>query len=262
MTASPFRLGTPSFRQRGDGGSGHRPRVIAALVGIAIGVGVSAALAQPDPGEIRGLRLGLDARTMSQDGFGEYACGSNGGPPRQRLDDWSGFEKCRPEESGLFEVYVRFDDEDEYIGRAVDDPLFAGRRRGTRVAGHPVVLSTLFDRGGILRGLRFVSDPRSGPLERRMAHLLRIAIINRYDPAGWDCTDFPAAPGESPVGGIFLKQQCVKVTPERRLTVEAHFLRKPGQNDIDPVTKEYTDGQFESWTRFELLDPGYQPPGR
>ena len=88
----------------------------------------------------------------------------------------------------------------------------------------------------------------------------RIAIINRYDPSGWNCSDFPAASGESAVGGIFLKQRCEKVTPERRLMVEARFLRKPGQTDIDPITGDYTSGQFESWTRFELTDPNYKKP--
>ena len=209
-----------------------------------------------DPGELRGLKLGQNAQSMSTDGFGEFACGSNGGPPRMRLDDWTGYGKCRPEQSGLHEVYVRFDDEEQYIGLAIDDPLYAAQRTGTRVAGHPVILSVLFDDGGVLRGLRFVSDPRGDPVARRMAHLLRLAVINRYGASGWTCVDLPAEPGETPVGGIFLKQTCVKVTPERHLTVSARFLRKPGQSDIDPATGEYTEGQFESWTRFELMDPG------
>ena len=233
---------------------------VALLITLAVVAAPSLAHAQgrPDQGELRGLKLGLNAQEMSTRGFGEFACGSNGGPPRQRIDDWAAYGKCRAEDSGLHEVYARFDDEDEYVGRAIDDPLFAAQRRGTRVAGHPVILSVLFDGGGILRGLRFVSDPRGDPGARRMAHLLRIAIINRYDPAGWTCTDIPPAAGETAVGGIFLKQKCEKVTPERALSVEARFLRKPGQSDVDPVTGDYTSGQFESWTRFELLDPSYR----
>jgi hypothetical protein len=212
-----------------------------------------------DPGEIRRLRLGLNAASMSTEGYGDFACGSNGGPPRQKLDDWAGFRTCRPEPSGLREVYLRFDDTEEYVGKAIDDPLYASQRTGTRVAGHPVILSVLFDDGGLLRGIRFVTDPRGDPGARRMAHLLRLAVINRYDPAGWTCTDLPAAPGETPVGGIFLKQRCEKVTAERHLMVEARFLRKPGQSDID-ANGEYTQGQFESWTRFELMGPGYVQP--
>ena len=235
---------------------------IAPLIALAALLAATAAQAQgrPDQGELRGLKLGLDAKTMSTDRWGDFACGSNGGPPRQKIADWSEFAKCRPEDLGLHEVYVRFDDEDEYVGRAIDDPLFAAQREGTRVAGHPVILSVLFDGGGVLRGMRFVSDPRGDPAARRMAHLLRIAIINRYDPAGWNCTDIPLAAGESAVGGISLKQKCEKVTPERALSVEARFLRKPGQSDVDPKTGDYTSGQFESWTRFDLLDPHYRKP--
>jgi hypothetical protein len=212
-----------------------------------------------DPGEIRGLKLGLKAQTMTTDGFGEFACGSNGGPARQKLDDWTGYMKCRAEPNGLHEVNVRFEDEQEYIGRAIDDDRYADQKSSTRVAGHPVILSALFDDSGTLKGLRFISDPRGSELERRMAHMLRLAVINRYGPGGWNCTDFPAAEGETPVGGVFVKQRCEKVTPERWLTVEAHFLRKPGQTGTD-ANGEYRPGQYESWTRFEVFDPALRKP--
>jgi hypothetical protein len=239
-----------------------RPELRAWLLAGALIAMLASAPAQAqdrrDPGEIRGLKLGLKAASMSLDGFGDLACGSNGGPPRQKLDDWSDFGKCRAEPDGLYEVAARFDDEDEYIGRAIDEPRYAQGRTGTRVAGHPVILSVLFDRDGVLRGLRFISDPRAAPHERRMAHLLRLAVINRYEPDGWTCTDFPPAAGESPVGGVFIKQRCEKATPERHLSVETRFLRKPGQSDNDPVTGEYRPGAFESSTRFEIFDPKYK----
>jgi hypothetical protein len=212
---------------------------------------------RPDAGEIRGLKLGLAARSMTLQGFGDLACGSNGGPPRQKIDEWTDFGKCRPEDNGLHEVYIRFDDEDDYVGRAIEEPRYARGKTGTRVAGHAVILSALFDRGGIVRGLRFVTDPRAAPNERRMSHLLRLAVINRYESDGWTCTNFPPAEGESPVGGVLLKQRCEKATPDRHLMVEARFLRKPGQADIDPVTGETRPGAYESWTRFEIFDPGY-----
>ena len=213
---------------------------------------------RPDPGEIRGLKLGLKAQAMTLDGFGDLACGSNGGPPRQKIEGWTDFGKCGPEDSGLHEVNARFDDEDEYIGKAVEEPRYARGKTGTRVAGHPVVLSVLFDRDGVLRGLRFVTDPRAAPQERRMAHMLRLAVINRYEPDGWTCTDFPPAAGETPVGGIFIKQRCEKATPDRHLMVEGRFFRKPGQADNDPVTGEYRAGAFESATRFEIFNPKFR----
>ena len=105
---------------------------------------------------------------MTLDGFGDLACGSNGGPPRQKIEEWSEFRKCRAEDNGLHEVYARFDDEDEYIGKAIEEPRYARGKTGTRVAGHPVILSALFDRDGVLRVLRFVSDPRAA--SARAAH--------------------------------------------------------------------------------------------
>jgi len=239
-------------------------RARAGLLAFALTVALAnvPALAQgrPDPGEIRGLKLGLKAQSMSLDGFGDLACGSNGGPPRQKLEDWSEFSKCRPDANGLYEVAARFDDEDEYIGKAIDEPRYARGRTGTRVAGHPVILSVLFDRDGVVRGLRFVTDARAAPHERRVAHLLRLAVINRYEPDGWSCADFPPAAGENPVGGVFIKQRCEKASAGRHLSVETRFLRKPGQSDNDPVTGEYRAGAFESWTRFEIFDPGYKKP--
>jgi hypothetical protein len=237
-------------------------RELAALTAALFFLQISSADAQPQaragPGEIHGLELRLNAQSMTLDGFGDLACGSNGGPPRQRLEHWSEFRQCRPEPSGLFEVYARFDDEDEYVGKAIEEPRYARGKTGTRVAGHPVILSALFDRDGVLRALRFVTDPRAAAHERRMAHLLRLAVINRYEPEGWTCTDLPPAAGETPVGGILMKRRCEKLTPERHLMVEAHLLRKPGQSDIDPMTGEPRPGAFESWTRFEIFDPSYR----
>jgi hypothetical protein len=240
----------------------HRAgRVAIAFVVAALAVaGGAGAQAQSDPGEIHGLKLGLAAQAMTLDGWGQLACGSDGGPPRQELDAWPEFKKCRPETSGLREVAARFDDEDEYVAKALGEPSYAAQRTGTRVAGHPVILSALFDDGGILRVIRMMSDPRAAPAERRMAHLLGVAVINRYGADGWTCTDFPPADGESAVGGVFIKQRCDKTMPERALTVETHFLRKPGQHDVDPDTHEYTQGAYESWARFELFDPNYRKP--
>ena len=135
---------------------------------------------------------------MTLDGFGDLACGSNGGPPRQQLEDWSEFRKCRAEDNGLHEVYARFDDEDEYIGRAIEEPRYARGKTGTRVAGHPVILSVLFDRDGVLRGpaVRHRSA-RGGP---RAAHGAPAAAC-RHQPlrAGrMDLHGFSAGGGRNP----------------------------------------------------------------
>jgi hypothetical protein len=216
---------------------------------------VATVRADEDRGELRGLRLGLQATTMTTDGFDDFACGSNGGPPRAPLSGWADFRVCRPEASGLHEVYVRFDEQQAYQAKAFGDPTLPSEANGTRVAGHPVILSVLFNDAGIAQEIRIVTDPRAPLSLRRMAQLLRLRVIAHYGEEDWTCIDLPAEPGETPVGKIFIKQRCEKATPEHHLILQARLLRKPGQTDSDPVTKEFRPGQFESSTRLEVLDP-------
>ena len=228
----------------------------AALASAAVLAACAHAFAQPaEQGELRGLKLGQVATEMATDKFGEFACGSNGSAPREPLNGWGDFRKCRPEASGLREVYVRYDDREEYAARAANDLALAERLAGTKVAGHPVILSVLFDDAGTVRMIRYVTDPRAPMDQRRFGHLLRLRILERYGSQGWTCADQPAEAGETPVGNIFIKQRCEKVQPERRLVMQVRMLRKPGQTDYDPVTREYVPGQFESSTRLEISDP-------
>jgi hypothetical protein len=211
----------------------------------------SAGMAQENRGEIRGIRLGMPAATMSTDGFTGFACGSDGGPPGASLTGWTDFRSCHPEANGLHEVYFRFDD----LTRPDKQPAFPIENPGTRIAGHPVILSVLFSDAGTVQGIRIVTDPRASLLQRRMAQLLRLNVIQHYGEAGWTCIDQPPAPGETPVGNIFIKQRCDKITPEHHLVMQARLLRKPGQAAYDPTTQDYKPGQFESMTRLEIWDP-------
>ena len=159
---------------------------LAGAIAAALAHTPAQAQGRPDPGEIRGLKLGLKAQAMTLDGFGDLACGSNGGPPRQKLEEWSEFRKCRAEDNGLHEVYARFDDEDEYIGKAIEEPRYARGKTGTRVAGHPVILSVLFDRDGPLRILRFITDPRTASPScwpRRLSARLQLKPRRRGESA-------------------------------------------------------------------------------
>jgi hypothetical protein len=227
----------------------------ALALAFALAVPVATASADEDRGELRGLRLGTQAGTMSTDGFDDFACGSNGGPPRAPLSGWTDFHTCRPEASGLHEVYVRFDEQQAYQAKAFGDPTLPSEADGTRVAGHPVILSVLFNDSGIAQEIRIVTDPRAPLSLRRMAQLLRLRVIAHYGEEDWACVDLPPEPGETPVGKIFIKQRCEKTTPEHHLIMQARLLRKLGQTDYDPVTKEFRPGQFESSTRLEILDP-------
>jgi hypothetical protein len=212
--------------------------------------------AQPSPAEFRG-----------------FACGSNGGPPRQPLSGWSDYGRCTAEADGLREVYFEYDDEYEYIARAKDLPREVARWAGTAEAGFPVIVSALFDEPGVLRGIRVVTDPRpehrndliEPELKKRAdAYLFGAAMAARFGiDAARDCTSLPTSEGESAVGTLFVKQSCqlVDAARSRKIVVRQNYFRKLGQSGVNPqLPTQLTQGQFESSARLELRQaaPGSQ----
>src|SRR6266446_5813251 len=137
---------------------GHAAVLLLALVCWSSAAGGAEALRRAT---VWDLKLGQPvAAQPSPDEFRGFACGSNGGPPRQQLNGWSDFMRCRAEAGGLHEVYFEYDDELEYIARARDLDREITRWAGTTETGYPVVVSALFDDAGVLKGIRMVTDPR------------------------------------------------------------------------------------------------------
>jgi hypothetical protein len=205
--------------------------------------------AQPSPAEFRG-----------------FACGSNGGPPRQPLTGWGGYQTCPAEASGLHEVYFEYDDEYEYIARARDLPREVARWAGTTEAGFPIVVSALFSADGTLKAIRIVTDARpdhrndttDADLKTRAeAYLLGFRMAARFGiDAKRDCTQLPAASGESAVGDLFVKQTCERTDPDagRSIALRVNYFRKPGQSGANPqLPTQLTRGQYESSARVEIF---------
>ena len=194
-----------------------------------------------------------------------YACGANGGPPRQQLTNFGDFMRCAADANGLHEVYFEYDDEVEYIARARDLELEINRFAGTAENGYAIAASALFDDAGVLRGLRIVTDPRADyrkdvtnadASKRADAYQLGGVMANRFaiDPKD-DCKSMSAAQGESAVGSVFIKLDCEKIVAaeNRRYALSVRLLRKPGQRDRDPrVPSQLTNGQFESSARLDI----------
>ena len=189
------------------------------------------------------------------DEFTDYACGTNGGPPSIPLAGWRDFRRCRPDAQGLHEVYFRYDDELEYWAKAHRARTLIAQYAGTKVLDFPVIVSGLFDEGGALAGLRIITDPQASPQDRKQAYTLTNFLKARYGSEGWNCTDASPAPGETPVGNLYINQRCAKrANADMRVVIETKFFRKPGQAEFSNSGK-LTIGQFESLTRLELLRP-------
>lgn len=240
---------------------------------LALSCGTTSSHAQADRLRIWDLQLGTSVAEMPPwIAFKDYACGSNGGPPLRPLAGWQEYNLCEPDESGLYEVYFEYDDEAEYILRALNDQRVA-QYVGTTDSGFPIVASALFDGGGVLRGVRLVTDPRAdyandaffelAALRTRGDHFLLGPFVGAHFGINpdIDCVNRPLAANESPVGTSAIKLDCEKVDAEAgfRYRIQTRFLRKPGQLARDPNTNLPTVGQFESITRAEMFQIGYGP---
>jgi hypothetical protein len=225
----------------------------ACLAGLSVGsIDALQAQQRPTRAEIWDLKLGTAVGTLPDD-FSDYACGTNGGPPSIQLSGWRDFRRCRPDASGLREVYFRYDDELEYWAKANNFATEIKKYSGTKIFDFPVVLSARFDDGGILAGIRIVSDPRDLSRDREEHYLLRNFLSARYGRDGWECVDQPPEDGETPVFRTFIKQHCKKTIDGAAMAeMQTNFFRKKGQTEIDVRTGRTTEGQFESLVRFEL----------
>ncbi len=230
-------------------------KVFVALACVAIPTFGNAQQQPSPPQDIWSLRLGAKAAELAALDFGDYACGTNGGPPSVVLEDFSEFLRCPRDAYGLREVYFRYDDEFEYVARALRNNALIARYAGTRVFTFPVVLSALFDDLGILRGLRVVTDPKVDVQQRMTSYGLARYAQLRFGEDGWSCVDRPPENGEHPFGGNFSKQDCRKVLPDGRVVLtQARLFEKAGQSVIDPLTHEVRQGLFESSGRLEIYD--------
>jgi hypothetical protein len=215
----------------------------------------------PDRYNVWDLRLGMQITDIPDDALVNLACGTNGGPPSKRiamLDDYADCPPellCLPNAQRLYEVYAEYDDQIYYWARAHDIELFAMRFAGTKILTHPIILSLLFSDPGVLQGIRVVTDPHAGVEERMAAYKLGHQMKGRYGLEGWDCTELPREERETPMAGIFVKEQCTKLHDDGRIFIDSRFLKKPGQTSFDPRKQQVVVGEFESRGRLEILNP-------
>ena len=214
---------------------------------------LTAAQAQTLPPKIWDITLGIPISALPLNDFVDAACGTNGGPPGLQIGTFERFERCRPEASGLREIWFRYDDEWEFIARAARDPDAVARNNAMVVLGQPVTLSLLIDRGGLVQGYRIFTDPRAEEEVRSGAYGVAIAFKARFGTEGWTCNDLPPAEGETPILGIFVKERCEKLADGLTITVESRHYYKPGQALLDPNTGLPTVNQFESSARLQVI---------
>ena len=165
-----------------------------------------AATAGPDS-DLRGVSIGLAAAELPAEGFAGFTCAA---PPAAALQGWQDWGSCPADATGNHAMHFHY---------ATGD---------TGVAGHPVVLTALFNGAGTLVTLRIETEPGGRLYLRKKAFLLGLQARHRYGDEGWTCTNSAPAAGEEPVGGVFVKEICQKSTPGRSIVVSRALFRHAG----------------------------------
>jgi hypothetical protein len=238
----------------------ERRKITNAATGLGLGLALTVSAAGlawsgQGPSSVWDVQLGTPAGELPEETFVDPACGTNGGPPGLPIGSFESFMRCRPEPSGLREIWFRYDDELEYIARAARDGDAIARSNAMLMLGQPVILSFLIDGAGLVQGYRIVTHPHAEEELRKDAFTLATAFKARFGADGWTCTDLPPVAGESAFEGTFVKQQCRKLADGDEVSVESRHYRKPGQASTDPNSGIATVNQFESSARLEVVRP-------
>ena len=168
---------------------------------------------EPAGNDLRDIRIGMAVTDLPVAGYANFACTNGQG---HAIAAWSDWPTCPEDKEGL--RAIRFD----------YDPSTS--REGTMVAGHPAILTLLVDDKGIVAGLRIETDPKARLYIRKKAFLLGLQVKSRYGADGWTCQQRQPDSGEQPVGGVFLKESCLKTVQGRSITVERKLFRRPDQD--------------------------------
>jgi hypothetical protein len=168
------------------------------------------------------------------------------------LATFAEYHTCPAGDAGRHEVYFRYDDEPEYLARALEQTRAIDYFAGTRVFDFPVIVSALFDGSGHLVGVRVVTDSRGAePGERNDHWSLAGSLMRHFGSEGWTCEERPLDPGEEPVSSYFVKDTCTKTTADAALSVEREYFHRRGQYFVDEFGKA-NPSSFTSAARFEM----------
>lgn len=193
--------------------------------------------AAAEENDLREFRIGMPVSELPKEGYLGFACADD---PKHKLNSWQEYEQCPADASGLRAVRFRYDeDASTPITRSVNGvPLSTvnGLYEGTKVGGHPVLLSLLLGHDRV-EGLVIETDPSARLYLRKKAFLFADQARARYGEDGWACTSQPQAADEEPVGGVYINEHCEKTTPTRRLVLDHALFRRAGQELKDFVSR-------------------------
>jgi hypothetical protein len=198
--------------------------IVAALI-LAVAAALPAAAEEND---LREFNVGMAVGDMPRAGYLAFACADG---PARKLDVWQDYRQCPAQASGWHAVRFQYDEAANPLAKV------NGLYEGTKVGGHPVLLTALIGDDDRLKGLVIETDPAARLYLRKKAFLFGEQVKARYGDAGWTCASQEPGPDQAPVGGVFINEHCEKATPSRRLTLDRALFRRAGQDLKDFVSR-------------------------
>ena len=187
------------------------------------------------------IRLGAAVADLPSHGYTGLICADMAkDAPGRALESWEDYKRCPVGPSGLRAVGFRYDEAANPLAKV------NGLYEGTKVGGHPVLLTLLIGSDNQVDGLVIETDPNARLYLRKKAFLFGDQVKARYGEEGWNCKQEAPTADEEPVGGVFINEHCEKATPTRRLIFDREFFRRAGQDIKD----------FTSHSRLEILKSG------
>jgi hypothetical protein len=193
---------------------------------------VIAASAAAQEGDLRDLRVGMSVDQIPAREYVDLSCAA---APGAKLAGWDQFRRCPADADGLHAVSFRFNEDLNALAQVND------KYEGTKVAGHPVVLTLRVAANGTVETLRIDTDPKARLFLRKKAHLLALIVRNRYGEDGWQCRTIEPSGGETPVGGLLINEHCKKAAKGRTLLLDRALYRRPGQPQSDFVNETHLE---------------------
>ena len=190
--------------------------------------------------DLREFRLGMSVADLPVSGYTGLTCADTPkDAPGHALEHWRDYERCPVRPSGLRAVGFRYDEAANPLAKV------NGLYEGTKVGGHPVLLTLLIGSDDQVDGLVIETDPNARLYLRKKAFLFADQVRSRYGEEGWSCKQEAPTADEEPVGGVFINEHCGKATPTRRFIFDREFFRRAGQDLKD----------FTSHSRLQILKP-------
>ena len=199
---------------------------------LAVSMALSAAVRGEEANDLRDLRVGMSINEIPADEYIDLTCAA---APDRRLAGWAEYHACPADAAGLHAVSFHFDERLNPLAQVND------KYEGTKVAGHPVVLTLLIGDDGMVDALRIDSDPQARLFWRKKAHLLAGIVKSRYGEEGWECRSAAPASGETPVGGLFIREHCEKTADGRKLLLDQSLYRRAGQSMNEFVNQTHLE---------------------